>query len=83
MGFINSKRVRSRCLFINFFLSMKTGKKVDSNPWQATTIDWTDTTSPPLAHGNFAKVPVVYRDAYQYSVPGAKADFIPQTAEQA
>jgi len=68
---------------INFFLSMKTGKKVDSNPWQATTIDWTDTTSPPLAHGNFAKVPVVYRDAYQYSVPGAKADFIPQTAEQA
>jgi cytochrome c oxidase subunit 1 len=67
---------------INFFLSMKTGKKVDSNPWQATTIDWTDTTSPPLAHGNFTKVPVVYRDAYQYSVPGAKADFIPQTAEQ-
>ena len=68
---------------INFFLSMKTGKKVDSNPWQATTIDWTDTTSPPLAHGNFTKVPVVYRDAYQYSVPGAKADFIPQTTEQA
>ena len=68
---------------VNFFLSMRTGKKVGGNPWEATTIDWTDTTSPPLAHGNFEKIPTVYRDAYQYSVPGAKADFIPQTAEQA
>ena len=63
--------------------SLKTGKKATSNPWQATTLDWVATTSPPLAHGNFAETPVVYRDAYQYSVPGAASDFIPQTAERA
>ena len=68
---------------INFFLSLKTGKKAGANPWQATTIDWVATSSPPLAHGNFDKVPTVYRDPYEYSVPGAKADFIPQTTERA
>ena len=31
-------------------------------------------------HGNFGKeLPVVYRWAYDYSVPGAADDFIPQT----
>ena len=49
------------------------------NPWNATTIEWTDTTSPPLGHGNFEKVPVVYRGPYEYSVPGEKEDFSPQT----
>ena len=51
----------------------------DPNPWQATTIEWTDTTSPPMGHGNFEKVPVVYRGPYEYSVPGDSADFTPQT----
>ncbi len=41
------------------------------------------TTSPPLAHGNFATVPHVYRDPYEYSVPGAAVDFTPQNAERA
>ena len=68
---------------LNFFLSLKFGKKAETNPWQATTIEWTDTSSPPLAHGNFDKTPRVYRDPYEYSVPGAKTDFIPQTAERA
>ena len=67
---------------INFFLSLKKGKKAEANPWQATTIEWTDTTSPPLAHGNFERVPQVYRGAYEYSVPGATTDFIPQSAER-
>ena len=32
-----------------------------------------------MAHGNWGKEqPVVYRWAYDYSVPGAKQDFIPQ-----
>jgi cytochrome c oxidase subunit 1 len=31
-------------------------------------------------HGNWGKdLPVVYRWAYDYSVPGAAQDFIPQT----
>ena len=49
------------------FLGKKTGEK---NPWGATTLDWTDTTSPPLGHGNFEIVPKVYRGPYEYSVPG-------------
>jgi len=53
--------------------------KPDPNPWQATTIEWTDTTSPPMGHGNFEKVPTVHRGPYEYSVPGDSSDFTPQT----
>jgi cytochrome c oxidase subunit 1 len=49
-----------------------------SNPWEATTLDWAATTSPPLAHGNFEVLPVVYRGPYEYNVPGEAAAFIPQ-----
>jgi cytochrome c oxidase subunit 1 len=49
-----------------------------SNPWEATTMEWAATTSPPLAHGNFEVLPVVYRGPYEYSVPGETAEFIPQ-----
>ncbi len=63
---------------VNLFLSIKKGKEVDDNPWEATTLDWAATTSPPLAHGNFAQVPEVYRGPYEYSVPGSDKDFIPQ-----
>ncbi len=68
---------------VNFFLSLKTGRRAEANPWQATTLDFAATTSPPLAHGNFATVPRVYRDPYEYSVPGAAVDFTPQNAERA
>jgi cytochrome c oxidase subunit 1 len=68
---------------VNFFMSLKTGKKATSNPWNATTLDFAATTSPPLAHGNFATEPHVYRDPYEYSVPGAATDFIPQNVERA
>lgn len=63
----------------NFFLSMKFGKKVDDNPWEATTLEWQTPTPPP--HGNFLKEPVVYRGPYEYSVPGAAKDYTPQTEE--
>src|SRR5438270_621493 len=46
---------------LNFFSSMIWGKKVGANPWQATTLEWAATTSPPLAHGNFSIVPTVVR----------------------
>ncbi len=65
--------------FINFFWSIKKGEKVDANPWQATTLEWTDCPSPPIAHGNFHAVPTVYRGPYEYSVPGASQDFLPQS----
>ena len=62
---------------INFFWSIKRGKKVTSdNPWQATTLEWQTPTPPP--HGNFDKEPEVHRGPYDYSLPGAKTDFTPQ-----
>jgi len=66
---------------INFFMTIfdKSDDDIDSNPWQSTTIEWTDTTSPPLGHGNFETIPVVHRGAYEYSVEGSSEDFIPQT----
>jgi len=67
----------------NFFWSMFAGKKVGSNPWQATTLDWAATSSPPLAHGNFETAPIVYRGPYEYSAPGAEDSFIPQNAATA
>ena len=53
----------------------------NENPWHATTLEWAATTSPPLAHGNFHEVPTVYRGPYDYSVPGAASDWIPQHHE--
>ena len=62
---------------INFFWSIRNGKKIESdNPWSSTTLEWQTPTPPP--HGNFAKAPVVYRGPYEYSVPGAAKDFTPQ-----
>jgi cytochrome c oxidase subunit 1 len=62
---------------INFFWSIKHGKKVESNnPWKATTLEWQTPTPPP--HGNFDKEPEVHRGPYDYSVPGAKSDYSPQ-----
>ncbi|MFQ5478806.1 MAG: cbb3-type cytochrome c oxidase subunit I [Candidatus Binatia bacterium] len=62
---------------VNFFWSIWGGKKVENdNPWDATTLEWATPTPPP--HGNFAEPPTVYRGPYEYSVPGADADFSPQ-----
>jgi cytochrome c oxidase subunit I len=63
---------------INFFWSIRKGEKVSSNVWEATTLDWSATSSPPLAHGNFATLPEVHRGPYDYSVPGHARDFTPQ-----
>jgi cytochrome c oxidase subunit 1 len=63
---------------INLFWSMAKGKKVGDNYWDATTLEWAATTSPPLAHGNFTQVPTVVRGPYDYSLPGAPKDFVAQ-----
>jgi cytochrome c oxidase subunit 1 len=63
---------------INLFMSIKKGKEVSANPWEATTLEWSATSSPPLAHGNFQAVPRVFRGPYEYSVAGTAKDFIPQ-----
>ena len=54
------------------------GPKSDPNPWGATTLEWQTPDNPPV-HGNWGpELPVVYRWAYDYSVPGVAEDFIPQ-----
>jgi len=62
---------------INFFWSIRNGRKVESdNPWDSTTLEWATPTPPP--HGNFTQEPIVYRGPYDYSLPGSVKDFIPQ-----
>ncbi|MCV0396624.1 MAG: cytochrome c oxidase subunit I [Rhizobiaceae bacterium] len=62
----------------NLFWSLRFGREAGGNPWRATTLEWQTPETPP-AHGNFGKeLPIVYRWAYDYSVPGAKEDFLAQ-----
>jgi cytochrome c oxidase subunit 1 len=63
---------------VNLFGSLKYGRVAGTNPWEATTLEWSATATPPRPHGNFAEPPRVYRDPYGYSVPGAATDFTPQ-----
>ncbi|MBT3553208.1 MAG: cytochrome c oxidase subunit I [Rhodospirillaceae bacterium] len=63
---------------INIIASIWTGKPAGDNPWNATTLEWQTATTPP-GHGNFGdELPVTYRWAYAYSVPGVEDDFVPQ-----
>ena len=63
---------------INIVYSLARGQKSDPNPWEATSLEWQTPDNPPH-HGNWGeKLPVVYRWAYEYGVPGVKADFVPQ-----
>ena len=65
----------------NAFAAARHKKNVTDNPWSATTLEWAATTSPPLAHGNFAVIPVVQRGPYEYSSPECvDEDFLPQHA---
>ena len=62
----------------NMITSYRNGKESGGNPWESTTLEWQTPTTPP-PHGNFGPdLPLVYRWAYDYSVPGAEADFLPQ-----
>ncbi len=69
----------TQILFLyNIITSAKFGKKAGKNPWKACSLEWR-TPEVPAGHGNFGKeLPVVYRWAYDFNVPGAKEDFIPQ-----
>jgi cytochrome c oxidase subunit 1 len=62
----------------NLFWSLKKGKPATENPWNCTTLEWGIPSPPPF--DNFAGVhPVVYRGAYEYSLPGVKEDYVMQT----
>ncbi|GMV93885.1 MAG: cytochrome-c oxidase [Candidatus Hydrogenedentota bacterium] len=62
---------------INFFYSLKWGRKVAENPWDATTLEW-EASSPPRFAGNFERPVKAYRGPNEYSVPGQTQDFTPQ-----
>ncbi|MCU6434485.1 cytochrome c oxidase subunit I [Undibacterium sp. Jales W-56] len=64
----------------NLVWSLFYGKKAPGNPWRAASLEWQTPRTPP-GHGNWGEqLPIVYRGAYAYSVPGAEQDFIPQNA---
>jgi cytochrome c oxidase subunit 1 len=68
----------AQLLFVfNFFYSVFKGRKLTTtNPWSATTLEWTTPINP--GHGNWpGEIPEVYRWPYDYSKDGV--DFIPQT----
>jgi cytochrome c oxidase subunit 1 len=62
----------------NFLWSLFCGEKIEErNPWRATTLEWS-VPSPPPADDFGPADPVVYRGAYEFSVPGVAEDFVPQ-----
>ncbi len=62
--------------FINFIISLKSGKPAGPNPWKANTLEW-QCPSPP-GHGNFAEMPNCYRGPYEFSHPDRDEDYWPQ-----
>ena len=58
---------------VNLFMSLKRGKTVSKNPWDATTLEWAAPSPPP--HGNFETLPEAFKGPYEYSVPGEAKDF--------
>ncbi|NDZ15857.1 cytochrome c oxidase subunit I [Variovorax sp. WS11] len=71
----------AQVLFIfNLVWSLWHGRAAGGNPWQAASLEWQTPQTPPV-HGNWGPaLPVVYRGAYAYGVPGAREDYIPQNA---
>lgn len=69
----------SQLIFIyNVIRTLRKGEPAGHNPWGATSLEWQTPDVPPR-HGNWGpELPVVYRWAYDYSVPGVERDFIPQ-----
>ena len=61
----------------NFIYSLVAGPASGANPWKSNTLEWAAPSPPP--HYNFETIPTVYHAAYEYSVPGADDDYLPQT----
>jgi cytochrome c oxidase subunit 1 len=52
--------------FVYLFYSLRHGRPAGANPWGATGLEWTVPSPPPKR--NFAEVPVVVRDPYDYPI---------------
>lgn len=53
-------------VLISWIHSLVAGKKAPANPWHASTLEWTNTSSPPITH-NFEEQPIVSEEPYIYS----------------
>jgi len=63
---------------LNFLWSLFRGERVlDCNPWRTTTLEWS-VSSPPPQDDFGVNDPVVYRGAYEFSMPDMAEDFVPQ-----
>jgi cytochrome c oxidase subunit I len=63
---------------INFLWSLIRGEKAgECNPWRASTLEWS-VSSPPPTDDFGSGDPVVYRGAYEFSLPDVAEDFVPQ-----
>jgi cytochrome c oxidase subunit 1 len=51
--------------FFVFVHSLTAGKKAPANPWGGLSLEWTDTSSPPITH-NFHREPVVTHGPYDF-----------------
>jgi cytochrome c oxidase subunit I len=62
----------------NFFYSIFRGERATENPWNSTTLEWTNGVE--HIHGNWhGALPEVHRWPYDYSKPGKEKDFVMQT----
>jgi len=73
----------TQLIFIgNFVLSIWYGRKAESNPWQASTLEWS-IPSPAPEH-NYHTIPTVNTGAYEYGKDGKEGmDYEPQTEQKA
>src|SRR5689334_8548798 len=62
--------------FVNFWWSLKRGKPAGLNPWEDNGLEWT--LPSPAPHGNWERVPTVYRGPYEFSSPQVPEDYLPQ-----
>ena len=64
----------------NFIISLWKGKKAEQNPWQDNGLEWS--LPSPAPHGNWTKIPTVYRGPYEFSSPDSPGtDFLPQNVK--
>lgn len=63
---------------LNLLWTLLRGERVnESNPWRATTLEWS--VASPAPPDNFGdREPAVYRGAYEFGVSAVAEDFIPQ-----
>jgi cytochrome c oxidase subunit 1 len=62
---------------LNFIISLFRGPRAPQNPWQDNGLEWT--LPNPAPHGNWERVPTVYRGPYEFSSPLVEEDYLPQT----